>query len=396
MPGRFRAIPWDYFFLLWFLTESWFNHTIIGTLGQAFFMLYSMYKCLSIKRFCWSFFLIYYFLFCVVCYLNIYLGYAISPDHSHKMLGVVLRNFVFIFFLYQYIHYVSTESFLPFFSKACCISSFGILLIFYLNTGGFYMHDDDSLGIINANIQSVIDGFIIAWMIINKRYKVNDLLLLLFLFLFILLSGTKKSIITIIVVVGINMVLKNPKHIIRNLSGILALLVVLYIVLMKIPAVYDMIGSRFETLFSFMEGGDTDSSTKARDNFIELGLLYWADSPIWGRGLNSFGYLYGDDTTYSHNNYVELLCSVGIVGLISYYLMYIHAIISFIRVNNRIVTPLALSIIISFLITDYALVSYFERVLYIPIVLVYVLLSESREAPHNTLIKKQLKNLQLS
>ena len=145
---------------------------------------------------------------------------------------------------------------------------------------------------------------------------------------------------------------------------------------MKVQVVYEMIGSRFETLQSFIEGGDTDNSTKARDNFIEIGMLYWSKNPIWGHGLNSFGALWGDDTTYSHNNYVELLCSVGIVGAISYYMIYLASLIKFIKLRGKdMIVPFAISVIFSCLITDYALVSYFERVLYIPIVILFVILS---------------------
>ncbi|MBO5629240.1 MAG: O-antigen ligase family protein, partial [Aeriscardovia sp.] len=271
---------------------------------------------------------------------------------------MVVRNFVFLYFLYLYVLKTGSQKFLKVLTITSCIASLGVLLIFFINTGSFYLHDEDSLGIINANIQSVIDGFVIAWLIVSKKYKGKYLYAILFLFVFILLSGTRKSIITIAVIVGGFMMLRNAKNILRNAVIVLILFVALYFILMKIPAVYDMIGNRFESLFSFMEGGDTDDSTKTRDRFIEYALLFWADSPIWGNGLNSFGILYGIEDTYSHNNYVELLCSVGLVGMVSYYLMYLFSLFKLITIKkNREIFTFTVCLIISILLKDYALVS---------------------------------------
>lgn len=379
MKENLRFIQWDYVFLIWFLTESWFNHTIIGTLGQALFMLYSMYKCMMIKRFHWSALFSLYLVFCSVCFFNIWGGFAIAPSRSLLMAGVVLRNFIFIYFLYQYIQLVTSQHFLSFFTLACCMSSLGVLLLYFMSTGTLDMRTDGAESTINANIQSVINAFIISWLIISKQYKGKFFFIISFLFLFVLFSGTRKSIISIVVLVGGYLMLKQPRHIVRNMIGVIMLLLVLYVVLMKIPAIYDIIGNRFASLFSFMEGGDTDESTDTRNKFIELGLLYWANNPLWGNGLNSFGVLWGEDT-YSHNNYIELLCSLGIVGLIAYYMIYIIPLVktlkSYIK-HNQPTIAFTLCMILSCLISDYAMVTYFERIPLMLTVLVYVFLKEN-------------------
>lgn len=373
---------WTNFFIIWFLTDSLFNHTIIGMIGQVLFMLYSIYICFINKTIHSSVLFFIYGLFCTVCYLNIILGHAVDPNRSRFMLGVVLRNFVFIYCLYQYISNTTANTFIPIFVKVCCISSIGILIVNYARTGVIYMHEDDLLEkMINANMQSVINAFAASWMIINKRYKGRELIILIVLLIFIILSGTRKSIISIAIIVGGFTILKSSRHRIRNLLGIVVLFFISYLVIMRIPSIYEMIGSRLESLFAFMNGEESDASTNTRNRFIVLGMSFWSQEPIWGNGLNSFGLLWGDETTYCHNNYVELLCCVGLMGCISYYLMFliplIRSIAIYVKTHNS-KALLSLCLILSILVSDYAMVTYFERMPYIELLLVYVLINESR------------------
>ena len=381
MQKRISLQNWDLVFILWFLTDSWFNHTIIGMCGQVIFILFSYLYCLRNKSFHFSSFFKIYAFFCCTCYANIFLGHSISPSRSMFILWVLIRNFIFFFGLYQYILHSNTKKFLEVFLTACCIASFGILLINFSRTGMLYMHDDDTLGdVINANVQSVIDGFLVSWLIISKKVRGKYLGIIFFLLFFIILSGTKKSIITIGLMISLYVLFKNPSHLVRNLFVVVCIFVFSYLIMMNIPVIYDMIGNRFESLFAMLAGESSDSSTNTRDRFIEMGLLYWAGSPIWGNGLDSFGVLWGDDTTYSHNNYVELLCSVGLVGCLTYYFLYVIPFFKSIRIYVKMHKPkalFALCILLSCLVTDYALVSYYERVTYIELLLIYVLLEES-------------------
>lgn len=383
---------WDYLFFLWYFTDSVFIHTPISMFGQAVFILYSLYKCTTSKTFYQSYLFLLYGLFCGVCFLNIFLGHAIVPDRSRSMLGVVVRNLVFIFCAYQYIRQTTSEKFIFLFIKACCFVSLAILAINYFRSGMIYMHDDETLsGIINANMQSVINAFVVSWIILNRKVQKVNWFTIVLLLSFIILSGTKKSIIALLIIIGGFTILKNPKYLIRNLIGVAALFSLVYVLIMKVPMLYDMIGSRFESMFALFNGGVTDDSTNTRNRFIELGMEYWALSPIWGNGLNVFGVLWGDETTYSHNNYVELLCSVGIVGCISYYLFYLFPLLKSLRLYLRTANTnvlFALCMIISLLVSDYAMVTYFERIPYIELLFVYVLVDEVRYSNEEQYISK--------
>ncbi len=94
------------------------------------------------------------------------------------------------------------------------------------------------------------------------------------------------------------------------------------------------------------------------------------EHPIIGSGGNSFitrmrliGYTH---IAYSHNNYTEMLCTLGIIGFIIYYSKWLLTLFKLLKINkknknNKIKDKKAilfLVIIVLFLILDYGSVSY--------------------------------------
>jgi O-antigen ligase len=61
-----------------------------------------------------------------------------------------------------------------------------------------------------------------------------------------------------------------------------------------------------------------NQSTVERARFIKKGLELIAESPIVGRGLDTFRWLSGEGT-YAHNNLVELGVALGLIGIVLYY-----------------------------------------------------------------------------
>lgn len=75
----------------------------------------------------------------------------------------------------------------------------------------------------------------------------------------------------------------------------------------------------------FSASNSADNSTIERIFMIKYGLEQFIYSPVWGYGINCFRVLYQQETgwaTYSHNNFVELLVGVGLVGFFIYYMFY--------------------------------------------------------------------------
>ena len=62
-----------------------------------------------------------------------------------------------------------------------------------------------------------------------------------------------------------------------------------------------------------------EQSIELRMEMLKIGVELWGQSPIWGNGNEAFRVMGGLDGYYSHNNYIELLCNYGGLGIILFY-----------------------------------------------------------------------------
>lgn len=93
-------------------------------------------------------------------------------------------------------------------------------------------------------------------------------------------------------------------------------IVALFTVIKNIPA-FSTIYNRFELLIEGIIGENTSYETdQVRKNMIATGLKKFMENPIFGGGTGVSYVVFG---TYSHNNFVEILMSYGMLGFIIYY-----------------------------------------------------------------------------
>ena len=98
-----------------------------------------------------------------------------------------------------------------------------------------------------------------------------------------------------------------------------------------------------------------DISTDIRVEYIKEGLGYWLKKPFFGWGTDGFREI--NNSSYSHNNYVEILCNHGLLGFIVYYTLYAWRIAeSFLQKNYH-----SLLIVVALAVTDLGLVSFSEK-----------------------------------
>ncbi len=104
------------------------------------------------------------------------------------------------------------------------------------------------------------------------------------------------------------------------------------------------------------------NSLVERVRFAKKGLGYIAEAPLRGHGLGAFSWLSGEGT-YAHNNAIEVGVSVGVVGLVLYYLL--HAVVLYRGMSLRRSDSLGSRFIIIFvptlLLLDAAAVSYLMK-----------------------------------
>lgn len=137
------------------------------------------------------------------------------------------------------------------------------------------------------------------------------------------LSGGRKyfllPVILLFVMLLIRQNKKGRKQLIKNALIAIGLLALVLWAIFKVEALYQTIGHRFEEFVELLTGeGAEDYSAIARQKFIELALEYWQDAPVLGNGMDSFRTLSGLNV-HCHNNYLEILCDLGLVGAVIYY-----------------------------------------------------------------------------
>lgn len=203
----------------------------------------------------------------------------------------------------------------------------------------------------------------------------------IFLLVLMAFSGGRKTIIGVFVCWIWFLFVKNASKAwgyLKAIFKISLLLFAIYLIMMKIPFMYDLVGFRFEGLFDFLSGGSsTVGSDKLRAKMVEIGLKKWLDSPFIGYGIDTFKY-YNRRMTghfyYAHNNYVELLYDLGIVGFLAYYGYIAYMIKKLIKMKKESDKYRAFGIGIVFLLLFYDLggISYYATFMLLVLSLAFI------------------------
>lgn len=165
---------------------------------------------------------------------------------------------------------------------------------------------------------------------------------------------------------------RSIKLLLRILLICAATVAIVYII-MNVPEFYRAIGRRFESMFLDIMGREVDGSMNTRSELMNYAKQLFFESPVVGKGLSGFRAYFHDEMgvyTYSHNNYLEILSGLGIVGLALYYWMYGYIYLKLIKPVFRDQNNLSKLIFVMMLVIsvcEYGLVSYYS--MYTPIFL---------------------------
>lgn len=178
----------------------------------------------------------------------------------------------------------------------------------------------------------------------------------------VFLTGSRKAFLMLIIGMGLLYYFNKGKNIQKKIVAIIVaviITIIFYFLVMNIDFFYDILGHRIESIFSaiFLDSGNLDYSSRIRSQMVDIGMILFADNPLLGSGLGSYTVLSGF-STYSHNNYIELLVSLGMVGLFLYYGFVLYIVLKLVREKSSPIRNLLLVLFILFLIIDYGLVSY--------------------------------------
>ena len=184
----------------------------------------------------------------------------------------------------------------------------------------------------------------------------------------------------------------NRDNIVKNASKIVIVILigfVGYYALLHVPFLYSMAGHRIESMVAGLFGTDAavDSSTSTRLNLIQWGIEWFKERMWFGYGIDNYRFVlhsYHSNWSlayYAHNNYVELLVDVGLIGTIVYYFNYVWMLVSSAR-NVRKITKqelLFIGILVAIMISEYGLVTYYDKYIQVILLLIWMIIETLKE-----------------
>jgi len=369
------------------------NITFVVLIG--FMALYAIKQSLVVPKDLFMFlpFLIYSFLSTT---------WSVLPSFTIQRSITMLRLFVLLVIMAFYLlKSKQTEMFIYGFSLA------GIIILVYL----FYFYgfiglrnmisDGARVGgeFVNSNTLAIYLSFssiIFLYLFLNSK-KWYYLVLAFGIVIIIASTGSKKGLLDLavgyILVFGFKQEQSNGmKKIFKWTLAIFVSLFVLYL-LWNSP-LFATVRIRFEKMVGFLSGSNdvNDFSTRERQIMISIGWKQFLDTPILGIGIGASSYLTSialGTNTYLHNDYIELLATGGIFGLLLQYIPILFIYIKNWQYRKMSKTSQLSSILMTiYIINSIAAVQYFSKLTYVIFAIALACYLENRANERNDSIYK--------
>lgn len=290
----------------------------------------------------------------VLLSINMILIYNIINEfkiEKYFMNALIIGSFFNYFILMGFIHvnYYTTE-FNRFTGTTGNPNSLAIMLIFSILMSVIYL-EAKKISFIYIMI-NYLNIFISLYVILATVSKKGIIFAAMILFIYFTteINNFKKIIIQVLVVS-----------------------IVAYFVLHNMEFFGDIMESnikRMTDLFNVLAGHQKDASTTERLRLINAGLDLFSNSPILGIGIDNFKIF---NEHYAHNNYIELLACVGMVGVATYYLIFYFLFKKISTMNNKQLKKILYGYLIVVLLMDVALVSYYSKLNLLMIVFISII-----------------------
>ena len=332
---------------LYILTFYFFNTPLTNVMSSSLLYVFiglTIFKLLTkqtpIKILSYS---LWYVSFSILGALSFF--YALNGDYVLTDLYVLFVSLLLSFSFIQYSQNISNvKRIFSFFTYL------PILPIAYLFVSGELNASSERLGqstFGNANnlaMVMMVSLFCVTWFIIygKKKYVIVNIGLAIIYLYVTALTGGRKFFLMPFIFLLILLLFKLWRD--KKFSSVLLVLFFVVILLtsawavINIPLLFNSIGVRFEGLFNFLTGdlAASDTSTLNRYILIVNGWKWFLERPILGFGLNNYSGLYSDmwGASYAHNNYIELMVDLGLIGILFYYSYYIFLISKLLKIQN--------------------------------------------------------------
>jgi len=313
--------------------------------------------------------LLFYFLFVIISTMSVL--YAISPGLALVRVKTIISLFILILSLANYIdNYKKMELLMKYFIYSGLIASIYILSTSDFNNMGrlgSQLGNVNSIGI----ILGISAAFIIYFLTFQKKYTYYLYFIIISSTIF--LTGSRMSFLFLIMNIVFYIYFIYGRGIKNKLKFIFfstCLFILFLYLIFNIPFFYNIIGERIERLILWLSGESvSENSIYIRFKMIKEGWRMFKEKPILGYGLNNYQVLYaeikGGVATYAHNNFIELLVSIGIIGTGIFYLMQILIVIDLIKtskkIRNEFLIYIFIALTIAYIFSSIATVYYYRK-----------------------------------
>lgn len=325
----------------------------------------------------------------------LFLGYnAMMINHSFSRTGAIAGFLTLLYVLVENLliyQFIIKNDILKGIMKSIILGSILLACYVFIRNGLLVFINSRFVTDNSANTIGLYSSISIAFILFLKEQfsKGNNTkynIILIVNFLIILFSASRKALVFALIILAIYYISKskNTLKLMKNIIIGAVLIASILIFIFKNPFLYKLIGNRIETMIYGIQGEKTDSSTSARLKLINAGIKWFHNKPWFGHGPANFRYLnlrYRNGNFYAHNNYIEMLVDYGIIGTVLYYYLYILIIYNFFKRGNykNKSNFVLLGILISILICEYGLVSYYNSILQLILMILVFLVSNNND-----------------
>lgn len=305
-----------------------FEDNIIVCLGTQFFaLLLTFFDYYKHKR---TFEKLYFYI-CWGLLFSLYSGLSIiwaSPLNNTVLSNwmSIVQTVVIGFIIISFCHNENNISWAVF---SFVFAAFAFSIRFFIQVpvtawGNGERFDNDSIFGSNANAQCLALAALFSFTYSFKKYKLLKTLVAVLCLLVSSFMGTRSGIVIFSLGLFFFLIFKAKSFQKRVFMFIMAsfALIILLLVFTRISFLYNSVGFRLESMLNGLFGYKTDRSTSTRLEFIPEAIRVFMSHPLFGVGLDGFRYENSIQFSYAHNNYVEILADLGLVGFFFFYILH--------------------------------------------------------------------------
>lgn len=305
-------------------------------------------------------------------------------DDSDAVIGDIKKQILFLILVFALTHLIHKKSDFQVIFKWFIIAGI-VYFVWLMFSYGFQYFisqilagnriGDEFLQLNKLAMNCAIIFIISLNLLLYKKKKVYIIPMIMMLFL-MLGAESRRAFLVLIICSVLSYILyikeetRSRKKIVKIIIGITIIFITVH--LFNNSALFKSLNNRFE------EFQNTESQDTLREKYLEYGYQSFLEHPILGLGSGNSHIITlaaAGKKTYLHNNYMEMLVNLGIVGFLIYYFIYAYLIKSLISTGvDDIETKIMLIILVGQLISDFGVTSYSYKFTYLVFGLAYALI----------------------